>query len=142
MHNYIEGRWVAGEGDALASTCPATGRRIWEGKSASREQVNAAAVAARAASRAWACAALQERVAIAGHFKASLARHAEELARTISQEVGKPLWEARTEVASMVNKVDISIKAHAERTGSRESDAADGKTLLTHRPHGVLAVLG
>ncbi len=142
MHNYIDGAWVAGEGEPLFSTCPATGRRIWEGQSATRPQVDTAAAAARRASPAWARAPLAQRVAVVERFKAVLGGRAEEMARTISQEVGKPLWESRTEVTSMVNKVDISIKAHAERTGTKEAEAADGKTLLTHRPHGVLAVLG
>ena len=31
-----------------------------------------------------------------------------ELPKTSAEEVGKPLWEARTEVATMANKVDIS----------------------------------
>jgi succinylglutamic semialdehyde dehydrogenase len=142
MHNYIAGRWTPGDGDPLASTCPATGRRIWEGNSASIEQVGVAAAAARDSSVAWARTVLSERLAIISRYKASLTQRAEELARLISQEVGKPLWEARTEVAAMVNKVDISVRAYAERTGTREAEAADGKSLLAHRPHGVLAVLG
>ena len=35
MHEYIGGRWLDGEGEPLASTCPATGRRVWEGRAAS-----------------------------------------------------------------------------------------------------------
>ena len=142
MHNVIEGRRTEGEGEALASVCPATGRTVWQGRAASPAQVEAACAAARQAARAWARTGLEERIAIVRNFKAALTQHADELARLISQEVGKPLWEARTEVTTMVNKVDISVQAHAERTGTRETPAADGKSLLTHRPHGVLAVLG
>src|SRR5262247_160823 len=36
-------------------------------------------------------------------------REAETLARTIAQEVGKPLWEARTEVTAMRAKIDITL---------------------------------
>ena len=60
----------------------------------------------------------------------------------VAQEVGKPLWEARTEVASMAAKVDISLQAQAERAGTRDGAAGEGGQLLTHRPHGVMAVLG
>lgn len=142
MHNYIEGRWVLGEGEELASVCPATGARIWEGRAVSGLQVAAAAAAARRAGRQWARTPLADRIGVVANYKAALTRAAEELACTISREVGKPLWESRTEVTSMVNKVDISIQAHSERTGGKESSAADGKSILTHRPHGVLAVLG
>src|SRR4029077_18984370 len=47
------------------------------------------------------------------------------------------------EVASVVNKVDISVEAYAERTPSRKMEAALGNRIaVRHKPHGVLAVLG
>jgi succinylglutamic semialdehyde dehydrogenase len=142
VDNYIDGRWVGGEGELLSSTCPASGDKVWEGGSASRQQVEAACAAARKAAATWMRTPLAERVDIARRYKAALSRQAEEFAVAISKEVGKPLWEARTEVTSMVNKVDISIAAHEARTGAREDALADGSAVLTHRPHGVLAVLG
>ena len=67
----------------------------------------------------------------------------EEFATLIARETGKPLWEARTEVASVVAKVDISINAFGERTPTRRLEAAMGnKVAVRHKPHGVLAVLG
>ena len=142
MHNHIEGRWVAGGGEPLASVCPATGRRVWEGRAATPAEVEQACSAARTAARHWARTPLDERAATARAFRQAVLDRADELARSIAQEVGKPLWEARTEVASMAAKVEISLQAHAERTGTRTLAAADGQQLLTHRPHGVLAVLG
>src|SRR5919112_447249 len=56
---------------------------------------------------------------------------------------GKHMWESRTEVAAVVNKVEISIEAYAERTPQRRMEAALGnKVTVRHKPHGVLAVLG
>jgi succinylglutamic semialdehyde dehydrogenase len=50
---------------------------------------------------------------------------------------------ARTEVGAVVNKVEISIDAYAERTPQRRLEAALGnKVAVRHKPHGVLAVLG
>lgn len=141
-HLYMDGEWVVGEGEPLSSTCPATGRRVWEGRSATPAQVDVAAAAARRASPGWSRTPFSQRVALMERYKSALSARAPEMARTISQEIGKPLWEAHTEVTSMVNKVDISLKAYAERTGSKASDAADGKNMLSHRPHGVLGVLG
>jgi succinylglutamic semialdehyde dehydrogenase len=66
-----------------------------------------------------------------------------EFAELIAREAGKPLWEARTEVGAVVNKVQISIEAYAERTPMRKMEAALGNRIaVRHKPHGVLAVLG
>ncbi|OZA30859.1 MAG: N-succinylglutamate 5-semialdehyde dehydrogenase, partial [Novosphingobium sp. 17-62-9] len=55
----------------------------------------------------------------------------------------KPMWEARTEVESVINKVEISIRAYADRTSQRKLDSAlQGTAALRHKPHGVMAVLG
>jgi succinylglutamic semialdehyde dehydrogenase len=67
----------------------------------------------------------------------------EDLADCIARETGKPLWEARTEVESVMAKVDISVKAFADRTSQRRIEGAMGtKTAVRHKPHGVMAVLG
>ena len=66
-----------------------------------------------------------------------------EFADLIARETGKPMWEARTEVAAVINKVEISIDAYSERTPQRKLEAALGnKVAVRHKPHGVLAVLG
>lgn len=65
------------------------------------------------------------------------------LSDCIARETGKPLWEARTEVESVINKVEISISAYTERTSQRRLEGNLGvKSALRHKPHGVLAVLG
>ena len=67
----------------------------------------------------------------------------EPFADLIARETGKPLWEARTEVEAVVNKVDISVSAYAERTAQRRLEGAMGaRVAVRHKPHGVLAVLG
>src|SRR3546814_10640018 len=67
----------------------------------------------------------------------------EAFADTIARETGKPMWEARSEVDTVIAKVDISAKAYADRTSQRRLDAQMGSRMaLRHKPHGVLAVLG
>ena len=76
-------------------------------------------------------------------FANEVRKEADQLATLIARETGKPLWEARTEVDSVVNKVEISIRAYAERTSQRKLDnAMQGTASLRHKPHGVMAVLG
>jgi succinylglutamic semialdehyde dehydrogenase len=76
-------------------------------------------------------------------FANEVRKEADQLSTLIARETGKPLWEARTEVDSVVNKVEISIRAYAERTSQRKLDnAMQGTASLRHKPHGVMAVLG
>jgi succinylglutamic semialdehyde dehydrogenase len=98
--------------------------------------------AARAAFSRWAAHSLDGRIAVLERFAACLKTHADELARAIGEETGKPLWEAATEVTSMVNKVAISIQSYRERTGEKSGPLADATAVLRHKPHGVVAVFG
>ena len=123
----------------LMSREPATGAPLWEG---AQSDVDAEVARARDAWPKWAAASLTDRIELVRRF-ANIARDAEdELADLIARETGKPLWEARTEVAAIVGKVDISIKAYADRTSQRRVEGSGARNALRHKPHGVLAVLG
>jgi succinylglutamic semialdehyde dehydrogenase len=117
---------------------PATGAIVWTGEFADATAVDRAIAAARAAQPTWEARPLEERAALLRQFAAQLAAHRETLADLISTEVGKPRWEALTEVQSMIGKVDLSIEAHARRCGSFPGGAA----ITRFKPHGVVAVLG
>jgi succinylglutamic semialdehyde dehydrogenase len=123
----------------LVSTDPCTGEAIWAGPVGG---VAAAVARARAAAPGWARTPLDQRIAIARAFKAAVEAEADGFARLIAAETGKPLWETRTEVASVAAKVEISITAQGERAGEKGSEAAGVRQVLRHKPHGVLAVLG
>lgn len=140
--HFINGQWLTGSGAPLVAINPANGEQTWQGFHASSDEVNAACDAARAAFKAWARTSLDERIAVCVRFRDLLKEHTESLAQLIAQEVGKPMWEARTEVTTMANKVDISIQSYHARTGQAQSKIADGDAVLRHRPHGVFAVFG
>ena len=126
----------------LTSTNPATGEVVWTGPEATPAEVAAAVAAARAAFPGWADRPRQDRIEAVKRYQAALKANADRLAETIANETGKPLWETKTEVAAMVGKVDISIRAYDERTGERRTETGFGRAVLRHRPHGVAAVLG
>lgn len=126
----------------LTSTCPATGTILWQGASADPATVAATVARARAALGEWSRTPLDHRIALARAYAAALKDNAEHLARVIAQETGKPLWETRQEVGSMVGKVELSIRAQAERAGNRTDPVPFGAAVLRHKPHGVMAVLG
>ncbi|WP_303811897.1 succinylglutamate-semialdehyde dehydrogenase [Sandarakinorhabdus limnophila] len=123
----------------LVSTDPCTGEAIWTGPVGG---VAAAVARARAAAPGWARRPLAERIAVVRAFKAAVEADAAAFAQMIARETGKPLWETRTEVASVAAKVEISITAQAERAGEKAAEAAGVRQMLRHKPHGVLAVLG
>jgi succinylglutamic semialdehyde dehydrogenase len=140
--HLIGERWEAGTGEELASRDPVRREIVWRGRAAGDAQVAAAVAAARAAFEAWRDRGLEPRLAIVRRFGALLAARADGLAAAIGRETGKPRWEAATEVQSMIAKIELSARAHAERTGEREGEAAGARSVVRHRPHGVVAVLG
>ncbi|ATE65103.1 succinylglutamate-semialdehyde dehydrogenase [Rhizorhabdus dicambivorans] len=126
----------------MRSIDPATGQTIWEGEETAPTAIPAIVERARAALPGWAGRPVEERTAILEAYAEALKARTDDIARDISRETGKPLWETKTEVASMVGKVAVSIAAQAERAGTRRADTAFGRAVLRHKPHGVMAVLG
>jgi succinylglutamic semialdehyde dehydrogenase len=124
----------------LVSTDPATGEQIWAGAIG---DAPAEVAAARVGWPAWAAHSHAYRIEAVRRFANVVRKREQEFAELISRETGKPFWEARTEVGAVVNKVEISVDAYAERTPQRRMEAALGnKIAVRHKPHGVLAVLG
>lgn len=130
---------MSGSDTILTSIDPCTGGVVWQGPPGDPA---VAVAAARAAFPGWSAASLHERIAVARRFADIVGQRAEDFATLIARETGKPLWETRTEVASVRAKVEISITAQAERAGNRTGEIAGVRQVLRHRPHGVLAVLG
>lgn len=139
---YIAGEWLAGQGEVFESLNPVTQQVVWSGNGATVEQVESAVQAARQAFPAWAKRSLEERLSVLEAFAANLKSRADDIARCIGEETGKPLWESATEVTSMVNKVAISVQSYRERTGEKSGPLGDATAVLRHKPHGVVAVFG
>ena len=139
---FINGQWKSGQGPALTSIDPATGKPVWEGATATPADVAEAVAAARAAFHDWADRPRDARIDAVRRYKAALDARKDAMAEALSRETGKALWETKAELGSMMAKVDASIAAYDERTGVRESATAFGRAVLRHRPHGVMAVLG
>lgn len=71
-----------------------------------------------------------------------LKAHRQDLARLISRETGKVLWESLLEVDAMTNKCALSIRAEDERRATVSKAGAGGTLTTSYRPHGVALVLG
>lgn len=119
---------------------PATGATYWRGPIS---DVDTEVSLARTAGPEWSARPLTVRVETMRRFVNVVRQKSDALADCIARETGKPLWEARTEVESVINKVEISIRAYADRTPQRRLEGNLGaRTAVRHKPHGVMAVLG
>ncbi len=124
----------------LISIEPATGATLWKGNAG---DADAAVAKARKAWPTWAALPLTKRIEAVRRYANRIRTKSEQLAELIARETGKPIWESRTEAEAVIKKVDISIKAYAERTSQRQlSSQPNMRAAMRHKPHGVMAVLG
>ena len=142
MSHFIHNLWLPGDGPSFSSVNPANGEVVWSGRAATSEEVDRAILATRSALPAWSSLALARRIECLEAFAAALRRREPDLTHAISRETGKPTWESKEEVSSMIGKVPVSIQAYEERRKEGVVEA-NGITAATRfKPHGVLAVLG
>ena len=118
---------------------PATGAQVWRGAVG---DVDDAVARARRAWPGWAAQPHSNRIEMMRRFANEVRREHDRLANLIARETGRPLWEARGEVEDVVARVEVAVRAFAERTSHRRLDSAlQGSAALRHKPHGVLAVI-
>ena len=119
---------------------PATGAELWRGE---RSDIDDIVNNARRAWPTWAAQPLANRMELVRRFVNEVRKEYDNLTEIIARETGKPKWEASAEVEAVINQVEISIRAYAERTAQRKFDnALQGTMAVRHKPHGVMAVLG
>lgn len=140
--DFIGGSFVVAsqpEGE-LAVPSPADLSDVVQVAPWARSQIDAAVGAARSAFPAWRKLGQAARAEFLKKYQAALKAHLDDLTRAISREIGKPLWEAKTEVQAMITKVDVTLGEGAAFTRDHRIDDLPGE--IRHRPHGVVAVLG
>jgi succinate-semialdehyde dehydrogenase/glutarate-semialdehyde dehydrogenase len=93
----INGEWVSGAA-TFAVNDPATGRELAQVPNLGRADAQEAIAAAANALNAWKTKPAKERAAVLVRWQQLLVKHADDLARLMTAEQGKPLAEARGEV--------------------------------------------
>ena len=58
---------------------------------------------------------IERRCELLNNYKEAVLKKSEQIARALSDEVGKPLWEAMTEAKALAAKVDVTINASLKR---------------------------
>ena len=126
--------------DEIISYEPATGAVLWRHPIG---DVDAEVACAHAGWSSWASKPLAFRIETMRRFANIVRQRNDAFTDLIARETGKPIWEARGEVETVIAKVDISVSAYADRTAQRRLEATMGSRIaVRHKPHGVLAVLG
>jgi len=125
---------------ALTITNPADGSKLAELPSDDAASVAAKAARARAAQPAWAATPLADRIACIARFRGAVASELEALAKTLTQEVGKPLSQSRNELNGFLARIDFFLAQVAASTAAETvfSDASMTER-IDHDPLGVVA---
>lgn len=142
--NYIDGNWEtvhSAEGKITrenpARPAETVFRTSWDIVSTDR-----AVQSARNALPTWDRLGVEERTSHLMRLAEIFRQRREDLARAISREVGKPLWEARGEAGALPKKIEIMADEGLEFTRERRPDGIEGDGLWRYRPLGVVTVLG
>jgi succinate-semialdehyde dehydrogenase/glutarate-semialdehyde dehydrogenase len=121
------------------SVNPATGRVLAEHPTATDAQVQEALAGADAAFRAWRTLPIEERAAVAARVGTLFAERVEELAAVITEEMGKPLAEARDEVAFCAEIFAYFAEQGPALAADQPITASGGgRAVVQKRPVGVL----
>lgn len=136
----IDGRWREGAGEALEVINPATGERIGSLAHATRVDLDEALAAAEKGLRVWRDTPAFERSKLMRKAGEILRERAEDVARIMVQEQGKPLAEARVETLGAADTIDWFAE-EARRAYGRvvPARATNITQLVLKEPVGVAA---
>lgn len=138
---YIDGAWV-GAGARFAVTDPATGQVLAEVANHGGESAQAAIAAAERANAGWRGKTAKERSAILMKWFQLLMDNADDLARLMTAEQGKPLPEARGEVVYAASFVEWFAEEGKRIYGETvPSTDANKRFLVLKQPIGVCAAI-
>jgi succinate-semialdehyde dehydrogenase/glutarate-semialdehyde dehydrogenase len=143
MHNFIAGQMVpSASGDTLTVYDPATDEPIGTVAMSGTEDVQAAVEAAADAQPAWAALSAKDRSRALRRLVAVVERKSEELAQMITAEQGKPLTEARAEVAYGLGFLEVAADLATQTDGDVVPSWNPAKRILVVRqPVGVTAAI-
>jgi succinylglutamic semialdehyde dehydrogenase len=142
--NYIGGAFIAvpetQADEVLTRVSPRDASDVLARVPVRCDHVELAVTRAREALRSWSQLPMAIRIAQVKKLRASIAERSEAFAERITHEVGKPLWEAKTEVAAALNKIDITVDEGLALVAGREMGSRAQR--YAYKPLGVAAVLG
>jgi len=140
---YIDGKWrPAASGLTFPVTNPATSEVLAQISAAETQDVRDAVAAAEAAFPAWSARTAYERAGYLYEAHRLMLERADELARVMTTEQGKPLRTARIEVQYAADFL-IWFAEEAKRVYGQmiPSSRADQRFMVLHQPVGVVGAV-
>ncbi|RJF96585.1 NAD-dependent succinate-semialdehyde dehydrogenase [Noviherbaspirillum cavernae] len=143
QHCYIGGNWSAADcGETLDVTDPATGETIASVPYCGESETQRAIAAAQAAFPAWAARPAVERSRILRRWFELLMENQDDLARLMTAEQGKPLAEAKGEIAYAASYLEWFAEEGKRAYGDViPSPFPDSSIVVTKEPVGVCAAI-
>ena len=143
LDNYVGGAWTpASSAEELPVTNPATGEVLARVPLSSGADLDAAVTAARAALPAWRAVSVIERARRLFALREALDARREDLARSVTTEMGKTIGDARAEVARMIEMVEAACAVPTTMQGRILEDVSRNVDAETVRqPVGVCAAI-
>ena len=140
---YVNGRWTdAHDGATFAVTNPATGETIARVPLMGAGETRRAIEAAAQAWPAWRSKTAKERAAILRRWHDLMLAHADDLAAIMTAEQGKPLAEAKGEIAYAASFIEWFAEEGKRVQGDTlQSPAADKRIVVVKEPIGVCAAI-
>jgi malonate-semialdehyde dehydrogenase (acetylating)/methylmalonate-semialdehyde dehydrogenase len=143
LDNYVGGSWTpSASTERLPVTNPATGDVLAQVPLSSAADLDTAVRAARAALPAWRAVSVIERARRLFALRQALDARREELARSVTAEMGKTIGDARAEVARMIEMVEAACAVPTTMQGRILEDVSRNVDAETVRqPVGVCAAI-
>ncbi len=140
---YINGEWVeADSGETLQVTNPATGEVIGTVPKMGARETEAALAAAESARHAWAARTAKDRAAVLKKWFALMMQHQDALGELLTLEMGKPLAEAKGEVAYGASFIEWFAEEAKRLYGETIPGHTPGTRLIVQRqPIGTVAAI-
>jgi succinate-semialdehyde dehydrogenase/glutarate-semialdehyde dehydrogenase len=140
---YIDGQWVpADSGAALPVTNPATGALLGSVPNMGAAETRRAIAAAAAAMPAWAAKTAKERATILRRWHDLMMANQEDLAVLMTAEQGKPLAEARGEIAYAASFIEWFAEEGKRLYGEIiPGHQPDKRIVVLRQPVGVVAAI-
>ena len=143
LDNYIGGSWTpAAASEQLDVTNPATGEVLARVPLSNSADLDAAVQAARAALAPWRDVSVIARARKLFALREGLDARREDMARSVTMEMGKTIADARAEVARMIEMVEAACAIPTTMQGRILEDVSRGIDAETIRqPVGVCAAI-
>ena len=140
---YINGGWVnADSGETFAVCNPANGNVITQVAKCRTGETRLAIQAAKKAQEAWRKQPAKERAALLRQWFTLMMAHQEDLAQILTAEQGKPLAEARGEIAYGANYIEwFSEEAKRIYGDTIPEPSSDKRLICIKQPIGVVACI-